>query len=242
MSEPTAFLLALRSSTADLIQDLATQQWSDADVAAPSLCAGWTRGHILTHIARNADGMSETLAGALRGEIVERYPDGWDARNAAIDEGAGRPFAALLADVRDTADRLDRMFGAIADADGWDLPTEKGSVAGGWPLRRWREVEIHRVDLDAGYTPDRWPPLFVTEILPTVADTLAKRAETAVHVTVTADGSLSGEHVGREWTAGSGGDPVEVSGPDWAVLAWLVGRPSMTGDALSATPALGEWS
>jgi maleylpyruvate isomerase len=241
MPEPTAYLHALRASTADLVQDLLAQQWSDEEVAAPSLCDGWTRGHVLTHIARNADGMSETLAGALRGEIVLRYPDGWDARNKAINEGARRPFAALVADVRDTADRLDRMFGAIAEVDGWELPTEKGSRADGWPLRRWREVEIHHVDLAAGYTPDRWPALLVTEILPTTADTLSDRAEKAVHVTVTKDGSLSGEHVGREWTAGSG-EPIEVRGPDWAVLAWLIGRASVTGDALTATPPLREWS
>lgn len=242
MPEPTALLLALRASTADLVQDLMAQQWSDADVAAPSLCDGWTRGHVLTHIARNADGIGDTLSGALRGEIVPRYPDGWDGRNAAIDEGARRPYAALVTDVRDSADRLDRVFGAIADADGWNLPTEAGTRAGSWPLRRWREVEIHRLDLDAGYTPDRWPPLLVAAVLPTVAETLGKRVEQAVRVTVTADGSLTGEHVGREWTAGEGGEPVEVRGPDWAILAWLVGRASVTGDALSAAPALGDWS
>ena len=242
MADPTTYLLGLRASTADLVQDLTAQQWSDADVAAASLCGGWTRGHVLTHIARNADGMSETLAGALRGEIVLRYPDGWEARNAAIDEGARRPYAALVADVRDSADRLDRVFGAVADADGWELPTEKGSRADGWPLRRWREVEIHRLDLNSGYTPDRWPPLLVAEVLPTVAETLGKRTDQAVHVTVTADGSLSGEHVGREWTAGRGSEPIDVRGPDWAILAWLVGRASVTGDALSAAPELGEWA
>jgi maleylpyruvate isomerase len=242
MPEPTAFLLALRASTADLVQDLLAQERSDTDVAALSLCDGWTRGHVLTHIARNADGMSETLAGALRGEIVERYPGGWERRNADISAGAGRPFAALVADVRDSAERLDRMFGAIADADGWELPTEKGSRADSWPLRRWREVEIHRVDLDAGYTPDRWPPLLVAEVLPAVADILGKRTDAALHVTVTADGSLSAEHVGREWTAGSGDDPVQVRGADWAILAWLIGRASIVGDALSAAPPLSEWS
>jgi maleylpyruvate isomerase len=241
MPEPTAFLHALRASTADLVQDLLAQQWSDADVAAASLCDGWTRGHVLTHLARNADGICETLAGALRGEMVERYPDGWDARNAAIDEGAARPFAALVADVRDTADRLDRMFGAIGHADGWELPTEHGAAAEGWAYRRLREVEIHHVDLAAGYTPDRWPALLVTELLPQAAEALGDRTDEALRVAVTAAGSLAGELVGREWTVGAG-EPVDVRGPDWAVLAWLIGRPSVVADALTATPALGEWT
>lgn len=240
MSEPTAFLLALRASTADLVQGLTELHWTEADVAAPSLCVGWTRGHVLTHIARNADGISDTLSGALSGEVVERYPGGWEARNAAIEAGAARPYAALVADVRDSADRLDRVLGAIGDADGWGLPTEHGDPAESWVYRRWREVEIHRVDLDAGYGPDRWPPLFVTETLKDAAGSLASRVTGAVHVTVTAAGSVAPEFVGREWTAGEG-SPVDVSGPDWAVLAWLAGRAAAAGDALSAAPPLSEW-
>lgn len=240
MSEPTAHLLALRASTADLVQGLAELQWSDADVAAPSLCAGWTRGHVLTHIARNAEGIADTIAGALRDEIVERYPGGWDARNAAIDDGARRPYAALVADVRDTAERLDRVLGAVGEADAWGKPTAEDGTPEGWVYRRWREVEVHRVDLAADYSPDRWPPLFVTTVLGESMDSLESRVDGAVHVTVTADGSIAPEHVGTEWRAGEG-EPTEVRGPDWAVLAWLIGRPAAAPDALTATPPLRPW-
>lgn len=241
MSEPTALLQALRSSTADLVRDLSTTQWSDADVGAPSLCEGWTRGHVLAHIARNADGISDTLAGALRGEIVARYRGGMDARNAAIDDGAARPYTALVADVQDSADRLDRMFGAIGDADGWSLPTEHGDPAHEWVFRRWREVEVHRVDLAGEYTPERWPAEFVTTLLPEALDGLGSRVAKPVRVRVTADGSVAAEHAGVDRTYAAGDDPVEVSGPDWAVLAWLVGRPSAAEGALSATPPLDSW-
>ena len=240
MSDPTAFLVALRSSTSDLVKGLTDLHWSEGDVAAPSLCAGWTRGHVLTHIARNADGICNTLAGALRGEIVARYPAGMAARNAAIEEGAARPYAELVADVRDTAERLDRMFGAIGDADGWGLRTENEDEAASWVLRRWREVEIHRVDLAADYTPERWPPRFVSEVLSDAVGSLGARVEGAVRVTITDHGCVAPDLVGKEWTAGDG-TPVEVRGPDWAVLAWLVGRASIASDALSATPPLGKW-
>jgi maleylpyruvate isomerase len=240
MSEPTAYLNGLRASTADLLQGLTELHWSDADVAAPSLLPGWTRGHVLTHIARNADGISDTLAGALHGEVVPRYPDGAQGRNAAIESGATRPFAALAADVRDSAERLDRMFGAIGDADGWGLPTEHDDPAEAWVFRRWREVEIHRVDLAAGYSPERWPALFVTSVFAEVIPTLEARVQGAVRVEVTADGSITAELVGRTWTAGSG-EPTEVSGPDWAVLAWLTGRGAVAADALTATPQLDAW-
>jgi maleylpyruvate isomerase len=240
MSEPTAHLLALRAATADLIKGLTALHWSDADVAAPSLCPGWTRGHVLTHIARNADGIADTLAGALNGEVVARYPGGREARDSAIEAGARRPYAALLADVRESADRLDRVLGAVGDADGWALSTEDNRPADSWVYRRWREVEVHRVDLAADYTPDRWPPLFVAQELRQAAGTLPSRVAGAVHVTVTANGSVTTDLVAQEWTAGEG-TPVEVRGPDWAVLAWLTGRAQAARGALSATPPLAEW-
>lgn len=240
MAEPFSLLQGLRASTSDLVRAVSGLHWSDDDVAAPSLCPGWTRGHVLTHVARNADGIADTLAGALRGEIVPRYPQGREGRNADIEAGARRPYAELAADVRDSAERLDRMFGAVDDAGGWELPTEREHPARHWLTARWTEVEIHRVDLDADYLPDRWPPLLVTVLLPEVASSLGARAEVPVRVRVTAEGSLAPDTVGQEWAAGEG-DAVEVTGPDWAVLAWLVGRPSTAESALSTLPPLAPW-
>jgi maleylpyruvate isomerase len=241
MSEPTAMLLALRASTADLLQALNAANWSDDDLRAESLCAGWTRGHVLTHIARNADAIADTLSGAVRGEIVERYPGGTPARNAAIADGAERPFAAQVADVRESAERLDRVFGAVTEAGAWDRVTDEDELAAHWAWARWREVEIHRVDLASDYGPDRWPPAMVTALLPEVAQRLTARVgDRSVLVRVTAEGSLAPDHVGAEWAAGDGRGE-EVSGPDWAVLAWLVGRGAAAGDAVSATPSLAAW-
>jgi maleylpyruvate isomerase len=241
MPAPTSLLRTLHSATADLVAGLDHLAWSAADVAAPSLCAGWTRGHVLTHIARNADGIADTITGALRGEIVERYPGGWDARNAAIDAGSRRPFPELVADVRESAARLEQAFSAAGDVDGWDLPTAEHHTPSSWVFRRLREVVVHRVDLAADYTPDQWPAAFVSAELDDAASSLAKRVSSgAVRVRVTAEGSLTPDHVGKEWAAGSG-DPVEVSGPDWAVLAWLTGRGAAAASALTATPQLSEY-
>jgi maleylpyruvate isomerase len=236
VTDPAAALESLRASTTSLLAWLAGVEWSAADVAAPSLCTGWTRGHVLTHIARNADGIALTLAGALRGEIVERYPDGWDARNAAIDAGAGRPFAELAADVRDSAERLDATLREVEAAGGWDLETEHGHPAGDWPFTRLKEVEIHRVDLAAGYSPERWPPAMVRALLEREAARLPERCPDPLIVTVEGPTLLD-----RRWRVGEG-EPVEVRGPDWAVLAWLVGRPAVVADVLTATPELAPYS
>lgn len=236
---PTTELAGLRSSTAALLLGLEAEQWSD-DARAPTLLPGWTRGHVLTHVARNADGVARTLAGALRGEAVARYPDGRTGRDADIEAGAGRPLAELVADVRESAERLDRVFGAVADTGGWELPTEKQHPASDWLFARLNEVEIHRVDLDGAYTAAEWPPPFVVDRLPELADGVAKRASVPVRIEVTGDASVSTDLVGRTWRAGDG-TPVEVAGPDWAVLAWLLGRSAAAAGSLTAMPELRPW-
>ena len=236
-------LTAMRASTSAMIADFATQRWADADMAAPIALPNWTRGHVLTHIARNADGIARALSGALRGEIVKRYPNGPEGRAADIEAGAGRPALEQLADVRESADRLDRVFGAVADADAWNA-TADSRPSRSWIRARWQEVEVHRIDADSGYTADQWPADFVTLLLPRLADRLPDRARGPLRLEVTADGSLNPELAGRVWVVPGQdppADPVDVRGPDWAALAWLTGRTSAVGEAMTALPELGPW-
>lgn len=239
MSTDAARLADLRSATTAMIRGFDDERWTDADMRAPSLLPGWTRGHVLTHIARNADGIARTLAGALRGEVVARYPDGTPGRNADIESGASRPAVELIGDVRDSAERLDRLFGGIADIDGWALATEDGHPARDWLVRRWREVEVHRVDAAGGYGPADWSPSFVRYLLPELAATLPQRAGGPLRVIVAAEGSVAPDLAGQAWVVGDGGP--DVTGPDWALTAWLLGRPEAAGAALAAAPELAPW-
>jgi maleylpyruvate isomerase len=241
MTAPLAELAALRSSTADLLRGLADEQWSDADAQAPSLLPDWTRGHVLTHVARNADGIARTVSGALRGEHLARYPDGAAGRNADIEAGAGRPVADLLLDVQQSADRLDRVLAAVADADGWGLECDD-RIAGAYVSGRWREVEIHRVDLGGRYGASDWPAAFVRYLLPSLLSGLDDRVPggAAVRIEVTPEDSVTTDLGGSVWTCGDGA-PTTVTGPDWAVLAWLLGRPSAAGTHLSGAPELARW-
>ena len=86
--------------------------------AAPSRLPGWTIGHVLTHLARNADSMTWVLESSERGEVVDRYPGGVERRNADIEAGAGRPAAEQIADVAATDARLDAAFAAHTRWDG----------------------------------------------------------------------------------------------------------------------------
>jgi maleylpyruvate isomerase len=130
----------------------------DADARAPSRLPGWSVGHVLTHLARNADGHAHRLEAALRGEDAARYPGGPEQRAREIAEGAGRPAAELAADVAATSTRLESAWDECAAA-GWPHASLLGSDA--WPttsspVRRLREVEVHHLDLGLGYESAQW--------------------------------------------------------------------------------------
>jgi maleylpyruvate isomerase len=245
MTNPTGDLDALRGSTAALLDGLAAEGWSDADARAASLLPGWSRGHVLTHLARNADAVAHTVAGALRGEHLPRYPHGVEGRNADIEAGAGRPLRELLDDVGTSAANLDGLLARAADAGAWDVLCDEWTI-GAYVTARWREVEIHRLDLRGSYRADQWPAAFVSSALPTLLDGLGGRSERPLTVVVAADGSLTADLPGRSWTTGPDGSapgdsPVTVTGPDWALLAWAAGRPDAVGDVLGAAPELARW-
>jgi maleylpyruvate isomerase len=168
-----ADLAALEESTDRLGRTLAALD--DDRARRPSLLPGWSVGHVLTHLARNADGMVHLVDWALSGVPVPMYAS-VESRNADIEAGAGRPAAELAADVRDSADRLltalDRLGAGPDDAlhrlvlFGAPRPgVEPDSPAGVLPYRRRQEVEIHHVDLDLGHRPADWPEDFVERTL-----------------------------------------------------------------------------
>ena len=45
---------------------------SDDQYAEPSALPGWTRAHVLAHLALNAEGLAGALTGIVEGERVER--------------------------------------------------------------------------------------------------------------------------------------------------------------------------
>ena len=137
---------------------------TDDQARAASLLPGWSVGHVLAHLARNADSHVRLFEGASRGEVWEQYVGGVDGRAAEIDAGAGRSAVELVADVRAANAALEAMW-AGADQRTWS-GEGIGAIAGpvavaDLPFRRWREVEVHHVDLGRGYTSANWPGDYV---------------------------------------------------------------------------------
>jgi len=136
---------------------------TDEEARQPSLLPGWSVGHAITHIARNADGLRNMLEGALRGEVAAMYPGGLEQRQADIEAGASRSATELRADVLEANERLEAAFAAMtADAWGGTGLAAFGPVAmREVPTRRRTEVEVHHADLGLGYTWNDWPTEFV---------------------------------------------------------------------------------
>lgn len=139
----------------------------DARVPEPTALPRWTVGHLLTHLARNADSFTGMFAAAGRGEPGVQYPGGWSQRDADIEAGAARPAAELVADVTDSIASLERAWES-ASAEIWAAPgtTLAGDVSlDEVPVRRWREVVVHLTDLAPGLGrsagPAEWPAEFV---------------------------------------------------------------------------------
>src|SRR5690606_1590227 len=80
----------------------------DAAVTQSSRLPGWTRGHVLAHLSRNADALVNVLEGR------PTYISG-QARAADIEAGAPRPLDEQLADLRGSAERFRRAAAAPQD-------------------------------------------------------------------------------------------------------------------------------
>lgn len=163
----------LRETISSMTDEIARQ---------PSLLPDWSVGHVLTHIARNADSHTRMLDGAIAGEQRVQYPGGNEQRAADIEAGAGRPAAELVADVRDSCDRLEATWTAMT-AEAW---AGGGVRADGstWPAplivaHRWREVEIHHADLGLGYGPADWDDAYVATELARQLSVLPARLDPA---------------------------------------------------------------
>jgi maleylpyruvate isomerase len=141
---------------------------AEPDLRAPSLLPGWTRAHVLAHLARSADAMRNLLIGARTGADRPAYASA-GARAADIDQGAQQKAADLVADVAGAAMAFRTLTRQLPD-EAWRYQMQiLGSApfpAGQLLTRRLVEVELHHTDLGLDYRPADWPPTFTGLDLP----------------------------------------------------------------------------
>ncbi|MET9062037.1 maleylpyruvate isomerase family mycothiol-dependent enzyme [Streptomyces antibioticus] len=209
---------------------VAVGKLDNASVTEPSLLPGWSRGHVLAHLARNADALVNVFEGR------PMYADA-AVREADIERDAPRPLPEQLTDVRESAERLRRAAAVPAD---WSRTVELRNgvtdTAARVPFRRWVEVELHHVDLGIGYTLEDLPAEFTERETAFLAERFTGHPE--VPPTRLTDGTRVW-HTGREADA----PEVTVTGSPADLLGWLAGRRdgsalTVAGGPLPALPPL----
>lgn len=212
---------------------------ADEAFGAPSLLPGWTRAHLLSHLARNADALVNLLDWARTGIPTPAYP-GEGRRAADIEAGALRPVAEIRADVVMSSDRLAAAVAGMP-AEAWTATVQIRDHAIPVTDVTWlRAVEtwVHAVDLDVGAGFTDLPQPMLVALVGEVASAMGERPDPPAMVLTT-----TGSPAGR-WTVGSPRDPVEISGSAAELAAWLTGR--SRGKHLRrpkgvALPVLGPW-
>lgn len=181
-------------------------------VAEPSRLPGWTRGHVLSHLARNADALVNLLTWARTGVETPMYPSR-QARDEDIAATAAQSPADLRADYATAGGRLAEAIETLPP-EAWtaQVRTMQGRAVPvtDVPWMRAKEIWVHGVDLSAGLRFADLDPEFCAALVDDVLGTFAGRGEAPDARVVSAD-------VQRTWGAGD----LTVEGPVTAVAAWL---------------------
>lgn len=216
---------------------------TDDDLLAPSGLPGWSRAHVVAHLALNAEAFAAVLDGVAHRQRVAMYASD-EQRDTDVAELAGAGSTVLR-------ERLMASSTVFADAvaalggDDWTGVVERTPGGPTWALAtvvptRRREVEVHHADLDTAYGPHDWPADFLVELLDAV--TVDHSASGTFRVRAT--------DLGQEWVVGDhdAAAPREEAGPVVMGAAadlgwWLTGRSDGTGLATDGgrLPSLGPW-
>ncbi|MEU0314814.1 maleylpyruvate isomerase family mycothiol-dependent enzyme [Nocardioides sp. NPDC006273] len=182
-----------------------------ADFDGDSQLPGWTRKHLIGHVAANSEALGNLISWAETG-VEKRMYASPEQRNADIEAAATRPADELRAWCLSGAGELEEAMDRLTPEQ-WEhevitaqLVTRK---AGDVPWMRAREVFVHAVDLGVGITFADLPDDFLFALADEIR---TKRA--------LSDDDLRG-----------------VTGTLPEVAAWLAGRPHGLVDA----PELGPW-
>lgn len=232
-----AHTLAWAGDGAAHLRGLMMRMGEDA-FAAPSALPGWSRAHVLTHVARNADAMINLLTWAKTGVRTPAFASR-EQRDADIEAGARRAPAEIRADVVESSDRLAHVVRGMPES-AWSAHVEtaqgKDLIAIDIPWLRAREMWIHAVDLDVGASFADMPAPMVATLLTDVTATMGERPDCPALRLTTPDGSV--------WEVGDPAEAITITGPAPGLAAWLLGRSKgrdLDSSGGRKLPALPRW-
>lgn len=211
--------------------------WED-ELTDPSLCEGWTRGHVLAHVALNAHSIVNLITWARTGKETPQYPSR-EARAEDIERYSTRTIAEHLEALDAGGEALHEAAIALPP-ERWDFMVKGIGATQGIPVSEYlqarrNEVEYHHVDLDAGYGSNDWSVSFVRAGLEGVPGRIGDKVEEPF--------SIDATDLDMTLTIGDGEPTNIVTGEGHALLIWLIGRGR--GDGLVSNrgflPPLPSW-
>lgn len=204
----------------------------DADFAAPSALAGWTRAHLVAHVAANADALGNLVTWARTGIPTPMYSSAGQ-RDHDIEAGSTRAPGDLVTWLEQSAAHLDTALAGLTD-DQWQaqVVTAQGRTVAATeiPWLRARELLVHAVDLgvDVGFAD--LPADFLAALVTDIAGKRSAAADGAALVVAPDDQPY-------RWDVAGAGDPATVTGPLAALAAYLAGRAQTRVCRADGTPA-----
>jgi len=196
---------------------------ADDAFAEDSALPGWSRAHVVAHLARNADALVNLLTWARTGVETPMYPSR-AVRDADIEATAAKSPTELRADYVASCDRLARAVEGMP-ADAWAAEVRNGQgvtvPASLVPWMRAKEIWVHGTDLRAGLGFADLPADVGIALVDDVLGLFESRDQ-RLDVTIVAT------DVDRTWGDGE----TRVEGPVTAVAAWLTRSDAsrLTGD------------
>ena len=198
-----------------------TIRLSDKEWQSPSLLPGWTRAHVATHLARNADGLRRSVDAFLSGRSARMYTSEME-RQEEMERGSQRTGLDLQIDLDTSASQLNAVMNRLAASSEEDLAREVELRAGfhvpAWLIAtaRLNEVVLHHVDLGIGFTIDQVDD----DIARWLLEWMVFRLDDRMDVPRLELQSTSGVRA----RIGGFGEPTVVNGADRFLLGWLTGR------------------
>ncbi|HEY2696478.1 MAG TPA: maleylpyruvate isomerase family mycothiol-dependent enzyme [Pseudonocardiaceae bacterium] len=224
----------LRQGTTCLLA--AVDNLTDDLLRAPSALPGWTKAHVVGHLARNAEALIRLANWAGTGVETPMYASR-DQRAVEIEEAANLSGAVLRSEVATTARALDEAI-ATLDNGGWRATVRSalGRVvpATEIPWLRIREVWLHAIDLRAGVTVEDLPAGVIDLLLDDTTGILSGKDSCPAVLLTPSDRD-------RTWQLrGSRGQPASITAPAAELAGWLTGR--IPGGTIAAhLPQLPTW-
>lgn len=206
---------------------------SAEELSEPTALPGWTRAHIVAHLALNGEALERVLTSRRQGHPVPMY-DSQEARDADIEELAAEESDHLRDRMLAATHRFSEAVRATTSWEGVFERTPGGPVVAlvDVPVMRLREVEIHHADLDMGYSCADWSTEFSVALLDSVTGRRTPEPFRA-----------RARDLDREWDFGEGDERPVVVGDAASLGWWITGRG--TGEDLScesgSLPTIKGW-